>query len=125
MNSAQVSKCNQVNFTLARGTTWEWSVTVRNAKNQPKDLTGYLARMEIRDEGGQLLYRLRHPAVAGEGSITITPAQGTLALSIPTIDSVNFPEGCYFYDLMLTSPTLRIFPILEGTITVTRTVTQP
>lgn len=125
MNSAKVTKCNEVNFTLARGTTWSWQVVVRNVKEQPKDLTGYSAKMEIRDSASALLYRLNSIPVANEGSITITPLEGKLLLSIPTADSATFPEGCYFYDLMLTSPSLQVFQIVAGTITVTKTVTQP
>jgi hypothetical protein len=125
MNTAKVTKCNEVNFTLNRGTTWEWQVNLAQVNKVPKDLTGYLARMEIRSESGTLLYRLNSIPVTGEGLIAITPLEGKLLLSIPPSHSLNFAEGCYFYDLMLTSPSLQVFPVLEGTITVTRTVTQP
>lgn len=129
MNTAKVDGCNEVAFSMARGLNWLWTVWVTDAKKKIQPLASYIAKMEIRSTPvypqtqGALLYRLSSTPIANEGSITITPERGKLALHIPMADSLLFLEGCYIYDLVVTSPALENYRILKGNFTVTSTVT--
>lgn len=130
MNTAKVDGCNEVSFFMTKGITWSWTVTIKDALNKIQDLTSYTAKMEIRSTPvypqtqGALLYRLSSTIAAGQGLIFITAQTGKLLLNIPVLDSLNFAEGCYIYDLVITSPTLENYQILKGNFTVTSTVTS-
>ena len=129
MNTAKVDGCNEVAFSMARGLNWLWVVWVTDARKKIQPLVAYAAKMEIRsapvypETQGVLLYRLSSTPTLGEGSITITENAGKLALNIPSVASLLFPEGCYIYDLVVTSPALENYQILKGNFTVTSTVT--
>jgi hypothetical protein len=129
MNTAKVDGCNEVAFSLTRGLNWLWTVTVTDAKKKIQPLVNYTAKMEIRSipvypqTQGALLYRLSSTPTAGQGTITITQYIGKLALNIPIADSLLFAEGCYIYDLVITSPALENYQIIKGNFTVTSTVT--
>jgi len=129
MNTAKVDGCNEVAFSLTRGLNWSWTVTVTDAKKKIQPLVAYTAKMEIRSipvypqTQGALLYRLSSTPTVNEGSITITQYIGKLALNIPIAASLLFPEGCYIYDLVITSPALENYQIIKGNFTVTSTVT--
>lgn len=129
MNTAKVDGCNELSFSMTKGTTWSWDVLIQNSKGKIQALEEYAARMDIRypsnsdSSNGVLLYRLSSIPFAGQGTLTILPLDGKITMNIPVSDSVTFPEGCYIYDLVITSPALQVYQILKGNFTVHSTVT--
>lgn len=130
MNTAKVDGCNEVAFSMTRGISWSWIVTVTDARKKIQPLFNYTAKMDIRSAPvypatqGTLLYSLNSVYTVGQGPILITPELGKIALNIPTVASLNFAEGCYIYALVITSPTSENYEILKGNFTVTSPVTN-
>lgn len=87
---------------------------------RPKDLTGYTARMAVKDKvGGVELLSL----TAGNARISIDPATCTVTLRISADDTaaLTFRKGVY--DLELISPSAEVTTILTGAIVVVPEVT--
>jgi len=81
-------------------------------------LTGYSAKMQIREQvGGVVFSELTSP----DGGIAINTTDSTLTIVIPAADTATF-ESKMVYDIKLTSVTDTIYPC-GGEIHVTRTVT--
>jgi hypothetical protein len=127
MNTAKIDSCNELSFSMTKGTTWSWDVFVQSTKNKIQtlvNLTNYTARMDIKNSDGVLLYRLSSTLAPGQGTLTIMPLDGKITMNIPIADSAAFPEGCYIYDLMISSSTSQVYQILKGNFTVHSTVTD-
>ena len=91
--------------------------------NTPVDLTGYAARMSIKDKvGGTELLRLDSTGSA-VGLITISPGTGVITLSITAVNTLALAWLKGFYDLDLISPSGVVTTLLSGTVTVTPAVT--
>ena len=87
---------------------------------QPVNLTGYTARMEIRDKyGGVLLYRLD----SASDTISISPLDGEFAFEIPASETETWNWRNAVYDIELVDADGRVTRILQGTITLTPEVT--
>lgn len=86
----------------------------------PVDLTGYTARMSIKDKiGGTAL----HSLTTENGGIDIDPAAKTIALSIPAADTEDFTWSRGVYDLEMVSPAGKVTRIISGRIALSREVT--
>lgn len=86
------------------------------------DLTGYSAKMQIRDSDDSLVMELS----TDNGRITVD-SSGTITLHVPGSDTALIPETTneyYRYDLLLTSPTGVRTRLIEGRVEVTRDVTR-
>jgi hypothetical protein len=59
---------------LYRGDTWKRAWELRDAANNPIDLTGASARLQVRDQAGNVVVS----ASTTDGRITITPAAGRI-----------------------------------------------
>ncbi|GAA3136724.1 hypothetical protein GCM10010466_29430 [Planomonospora alba] len=93
---------------------------VRWLKNDsPVDLTGWSARLEIRDRhGGTLLHRM----TSGDSSIGLA-ADGTISLHIPAATSTAWKWLVGVYDLELITPEGEPVRLLEGPVTLSPEVT--
>ena len=86
----------------------------------PVDLTGYTARMSIKDKiGGTVL----HSLTTENGGIDIDPAAKTIALSIPAADTEDFTWSRGVYDLEMVSSAGKVTRIISGRIALSREVT--
>ncbi len=81
---------------IYRGDTWERAWALKNAAGAAIDLTGASARLQVRDDAGQVVIS----ATAGDG-LTITPAEGRIELRIDFADTGLAP-GSYRFDLEVT-----------------------
>jgi hypothetical protein len=111
----------QKNFEVDQNTTFTFTIDYEDATGNPINLTGATAKMQVRDsKGGQkLAFTLTSPS----GGITITPLLGKLTIKMtPTQTSKLFyPKS--EYDLMLTDSSLNKTKLLEGFLTLSRSVT--
>lgn len=86
----------------------------------PVDLTGYTARMSIKDKiGGAVL----HSLTTENGGIVIDPAAKTITLSIPAADTEDFTWSRGVYDLEMVSSAGKVTRIISGRIALSREVT--
>ena len=86
----------------------------------PVDLTGYTARMSIKDKiGGAVL----HSLTTENGGITIDPAAKTILLSIPATTTEDFTWSRGVYDLEMVSSAGKVTRIISGRIALSREVT--
>ena len=86
----------------------------------PVDLTGYTARMSIKDKiGGSVL----HSLTTENNGIDIDPAAKTITLSIPAADTEDFIWSRGVYDLEMVSPAGKVTRIISGRIALSREVT--
>lgn len=88
----------------------------------PVDLTGYHARMEIKDRvGGTILLTLTDQTP--DFRIVLDNAAHTITLNINAVDTAALAWQSGVYDLEMISPAGRVTRIFSGKITVNREVT--
>ncbi len=90
------------------------------ATQQPVDLTGYTASMQIR------AYALS-PTVEYDATsnLVLGGTLGTITLTIPASATEGFTWWSGVYDLLLTDSAGNVTPFLRGNVTVTPGVTMP
>jgi len=112
----------QKNWEVDQNTTFSFILEYKDPDGSPISLTGASAKMQVRDTkgGSKLAFTLTSPSTGG---ITIDAALGTLTIKMtPTqTNKLFYPKSSY--DLMLTDSNLNKTKLLEGFITLSRSVT--
>lgn len=110
------------NITIEQGARWARSIVV-DSDGTPWNLTGYDARMQIRQRYTSSTAEIS--LTVGDG-ITITAAAGQIDLAIGATDTAAFDFLAGHYDLELIPPAGEdhVIRLLEGTVTVSREVTR-
>jgi len=86
----------------------------------PVDITGFIARMMIKDRvGGTIL----HGMSSTSGEITLDAVLKTITLTIPALTTQIFPWTKGVYDLEMESPAGVVTAILSGEVEATEEVT--
>jgi hypothetical protein len=109
-------------FVIKQAATWDPALYWKDG-DQPKNLTGYTARMHIRDKTNGVLIK----ELTSSSGITITAAEGKVALLISAADTQAFRFKKAVYDLFLidTAPTPDYaYCALEGEIELIGAATQ-
>lgn len=87
----------------------------------PVSITGYVARMTLRDKiGGEALHTMTSSPANG---ITLDASGRTISLTIPAVTTAAFTWTKGVYDLELESPGGVVTALLYGSISVTKEVT--
>ena len=111
----------QKNFEVDQNATFSFIVEYKDNNGLPIDLTGSTAKMQVRDTkgGSKLAFSLTSPA----GGITITPLLGKLTIKMtPTqTNKLFYPKSSY--DIMVTDSNSNKIKIIEGFLTLSRSVT--
>jgi hypothetical protein len=111
----------QKNFEVDQNATFSFIVEYKDNNGLPIDLTGSTAKMQVRDTkgGSKLAFSLTSPA----GGITITPLLGKVTIKMtPTqTNKLFYPKSSY--DIMVTDSNANKIKLLEGFITLSRSVT--
>jgi hypothetical protein len=111
----------QKNFEVDQNATFSFIVEYKDNNGLPIDLTGSTAKMQVRDTkgGSKLAFSLTTPA----GGITITPLLGKLTIKMtPTqTNKLFYPKSSY--DIMVTDSNGNKIKMLEGFLTLSRSVT--
>jgi hypothetical protein len=112
---------NQKNFEVDQNTTFMFTIDYKDNDGDPINLTDCSAKMQVRDTkgGSKLAFTLTSPV----GGISIDEAAGRLTIRMtPTqTNKLFFPKSSY--DIMLTDSNLNKTKILEGFLTLNRSVT--
>ena len=109
------------NWEVDQNTTFTFTIDYKDSNGLPIVLTDATAKMQVRDMkgGSKLAFSLTSPL----GGITINEPLGKLTIKMtPTqTNKLFFPKSSY--DVMLTDSNLNKTKLLEGFITLSRTVT--
>lgn len=119
------------NTTLVAGADFDRTGTLKyKATGLPWDLTGWEARMQMRDDTDTLVAEWVSggltPTVGphGTGAIALGGAEGTVSWTTPASVTGALPEGTYRHDLLLIDPAGKVYAPWRGTITVLAPVTR-
>ena len=108
------------NITVYKGTTFQLS-PVWKVDNLPVDLTGYSAKMQVRQfTDSSVLVELS----TANGRAVISAGLGQIALTLTATETAALAANTYQYDLNLTSPSGYVYKILQGAFVVNDSVTQ-
>ena len=110
-----------------QGATVNTVFTVKNSARSALDLTGYVARMQVRRFSGTT----RDPEVtviaeytSYDGYLTVGGSAGTVTLLIPPADMAAYEPGSYVYDLEVESALGETTRIVQGKFIVRGEVTR-
>lgn len=123
-----MSQPGQYAFRTHQGQTWAIDLVLKNELNVAQDLTGYTARMQVRES-------IESPVVlldvsTANARIVITPLLGKLSFLVSAVDMAALPlnneQANWVYDLELVDAALTpyVTRILEGGFIVTPEVTR-
>lgn len=111
----------QKNWEVDQNTTFTFTVVYKDNDDNPINLTGCSAKMQVRDTkgGSKLAFSLTSPI----GGITIDGPNGKVTVKMtPTqTNKLFYPKSSY--DIMLTDSNLNKIKLLEGFMTLSRSVT--
>jgi hypothetical protein len=111
----------QKNFEVDQNATFSFIVEYKDNNGLPIDLTGSSAKLQVRDTkgGSKLAFSLTSPA----GGITIDPTNGKLTVKMtPTqTNKLFYPKSSY--DLMVSDSNGNKIKLIEGFLTLSRSVT--
>jgi Big-like domain-containing protein len=112
----------KLDLVIEQGATFRRTITYLQASGEPRDLTGYTARMQIKTAaGGTLLYEL----TTGNGRIVIDGPNGRISMEILDTDTSGFTwtKGVYDLEIISAEATPTVTRLVEGKVTVTPEVT--
>jgi len=111
----------QKNWEVDQNTTFSFILEYKDQNDLPISLVGASAKMQVRDTkgGSKLAFTLTSPT----GGITIDPTLGKLTIKMtPTqTNKLFYPKSSY--DIMLVDSNGNKIKLLEGFLTLSRSVT--
>lgn len=108
------------NLTIEQKTTFRKKLTYRDKLKKPINLTGYGARMQIRDATGALIADLS----TQNSKIVLGGASGTIELVISAAETTLMTFTTALYDLKLIAPSGDEIRLLQGKVTLSVGQTQ-
>jgi|LauGreDrversion4_2_1035121.scaffolds.fasta_scaffold00642_3 hypothetical protein len=105
-----------------QGATFSRIFTWQDDAANPVNLTGYTARMQVRDEADSSTAAL---SLTTENSrITLGGTAGTITLLVSATDTAAVVAGEYVYDLEIVSGAGTVTRLIQGCFTVDAEVTR-
>jgi hypothetical protein len=105
-------------FTIEQGATFQRTFTWKDNNGNPINLTGYSAKMELKDSHGNLLLTL----LSGT-DVTLGGSAGTIAVEIAAATTAALTFDTANYDLRLTDASGTVTRLLSGIVTLSDGVT--
>jgi hypothetical protein len=109
-----------VDLVCPQGATFKRSLTLR-INNRLVNLSGYTARMQVRESYDSPAYLLSLTTASG---ITLGGSLGTIDLRISDAETSSTRAGTYVYDLEIISPDSDVTRLIQGKFKVTPEVTR-
>lgn len=107
---------------MDQGATFSRAITWQDSQAVPVNLTGYTARMQVRDEVDSSTSAL---SLTTENSrISLGGTAGTITLLVSATDTAAVAAGEYVYDLELVSGSGTVTRLIQGCFTVDAEVTR-
>jgi len=110
------STSNYYDILVDQGATLNRAFFLKSSTKSPISLTGYIARMHIRESISDST--IVETLTSGAGDIVITAATGRVDILIRPADTAAMTPKTYAYDLELESSTGEVTKILAGKLTV-------
>lgn len=108
-------------LTIYQGSIFEKAFKLTNAENEPLDLTGYTARMQVRPYPG------RDPVYINlvAADITIEGSQGRISFGLDADQTaaLDFDEAHFDLELLPAGDPKKAFKLLFGEVTLLKEVT--
>lgn len=110
------------NFEIEQGTSLEKSVVWKDSTGTPVNLTGFTARLQVREnaDSDEVLLELS----TANSKIVITPLLGKSTLKFSPVDTSGSSWTKGKYDLELTSPAGAVTRIIKGKVTLSKEITR-
>lgn len=120
--SSTVARAAVVDLVFQQGTDFSHIVGLTNSDGSIFPLTGYTARMQVREfaYSSTILLELS----TANGKIEINGPAGQLVLEIPNTETAAFTWRSGVYDLEITSSLNIVTRVMEGNATVSLEVTR-
>ena len=114
-------RAGRYDFVIQQGAKFQRNLTYKDSTGNVIDLSGYSARMEIReDHEADSIIGLS----TGNGRIVLGGALGTIQLNLTSAETLSLDFDVAEYDLFLVSPAGEETMILSGFVTLIRRITQ-
>lgn len=107
---------------IDQGATLSRTLTWRDSKRDPYNITGYTARMHVRSSVTANTTVL--VLTTANSRIALGGAAGTVTLTVSATDTAAIPAGRYVYDLELVSAANVVSRLVEGAFVVRPEVTR-
>lgn len=109
-------------FTIEKGTTFTRVLTWKDENSSAYDLTGYTARMHVRETVNEsdTIVEL----TTENSRISLGGVAGTITLTITAADTAALTEDSGVYDLELVSSGGEVTRLLEGNVSIPDEVTR-
>ena len=101
------------NFIIEQKATFKKRLTYRDKQKRPINLTGFSAKMQIRDATGTQIADLS----TTNGKIVLGGAAGTIDLLLTAAETALMTFASALYDLKLVAPDTSETRMLEGKVT--------
>lgn len=126
------------NFTIEQGATLDFAIQYKDSTNQPIDLTGYQARMQLRPNiGSDTIYLTLSSSLgpcgtglnfsgSGGPDANLSPTQGNIGVYLSAVSSSQLDFVSAFYDLEIatgSSECTTVTRLLEGTVRLSKNIT--
>ncbi len=111
-----------INFEIEQGATFQHRLTWKDGNGDPVDVTGYVAKMQIRDKVASVDVLME--LSSANGRIILGGDQGTIDLEINAPDSAAIIWKKGVHDLELESPAGVVTRLVEGKVSVSPEVTR-
>lgn len=113
----------KVNLKMNQGETYRHTLYWKDENDQPIDITGFTARMQVRAKTNspEVLLEL---TTANGGVILSNPVAGELKLYVSATVTEAFSWIAGVYDLELIAPNDDVTRLIEGKITIIKEVTR-
>lgn len=110
------------NFEVLQGTSLVKSIVWKDSEGNPVNLTGYSARMQVREtvDSDEVLLELSTVL----GNIQLTPLTGKVTLVFSPDDTSGAVWTRGKYDLELTSPSGFVTRLIQGKFTLSKEITR-
>lgn len=110
------------NFEVDQNTTFTFTVEYKDSSGNPIVLTNATAKMQVRDTQGGTKLAVTLTSAAN-GGIVITPSTGKIVITMTPEQTIKlfYPKSAY--DLMLTDQYGVKRKLMEGYLTLSRSVT--
>ena len=118
---ADTIELNEINPYDEQGNEWPAYVSGGFLQyNTPMDLTGYTARLAVKDKiGGTVLLSL----TTENGGIAIDNTKKTITLTVAATETDDFTWTRGVYDLEMVSPTGVVTALISGSVSISKEVT--
>lgn len=97
-------------ITCEQGATFSRTLTVKDADNNPRDLSGYTARMQVRRTTSSTTFIVELTTENGRISVN---SSGEILLNMPAALTASLSDGGV-YDLEIESPSGVVERVIEG-----------